>query len=158
MPVAQALCKAMTELSKYVVLKLSCRIFGGIPPPGCRCRSLSRIAGSQHAANLTVGHTSWGSDASACRQLQDVNAWPVLMVYSPAMFLQYGKKCTAEQWRQTRTSCFVTVQHRLWSTASKTLLCLHAGMRFPGADTTVKLRQDTTYIISITTQPAVAVT
>lgn len=30
-------------------------------------------------------------------------------------------------------------------------------MRFAGADTTVKLRQDMTYIISITTLPAVAV-
>mgnify|MGYP001810524139 CR=1 FL=1 len=33
-----------------------------------------------------------------------------------------------------------------------------AGMRFAGADTTVKLRQDTKYLISITTSPATAVT
>jgi hypothetical protein len=32
-----------------------------------------------------------------------------------------------------------------------------AGLRFAGADTTVKLRQDATYIISITTMPAVAI-
>lgn len=51
-----------------------------------------------------------------------------------------------------------TVHPSLLSVPSKTLLRLHAGMRFAGADTTVKLRQDTTYIISITTQPAVAVT
>lgn len=38
------------------------------------------------------------------------------------------------------------------------LWAVHAGMRFAGADTTVKLRQDTSYIISIITQPAVAVT
>jgi hypothetical protein len=30
-------------------------------------------------------------------------------------------------------------------------------MRFAGADTTVKLRQDMSYIISVTTVPAVAI-
>jgi hypothetical protein len=34
--------------------------------------------------------------------------------------------------------------------------CKSDGMRFAGADTTVKLRQDAPYLISITTLPAVA--
>jgi hypothetical protein len=41
--------------------------------------------------------------------------------------------------------------------SKKTVCCKSDGMRFAGADTTVKLRQDMSYIISITTVPAVAI-
>eukprot|EP00879_Flechtneria_rotunda_P018023 GHRR01018889.1.p2 GENE.GHRR01018889.1~~GHRR01018889.1.p2 ORF type:complete len:225 (+),score=73.66 GHRR01018889.1:1889-2563(+) len=41
--------------------------------------------------------------------------------------------------------------------SKKTACCKSDGMRFAGADTTVKLRQDMSYIISITITPAAAV-
>jgi hypothetical protein len=53
-------------------------------------------------------------------------------------------------------SCRVSI-HITEQDSKKAVCCKSDGMRFAGADTTVKLRQDMSYIISITTVPAVAI-
>lgn len=95
---------------------------------GCRCRSLSATAGSRCAARVMVSRFS---------AFQASLQQPVETVHKHAH------------------AAATTFNSRL-ALLCPALAC--AGMRFAGADTTVKLAQGKTYIISVTTQPAVAVT
>lgn len=79
--------------------------------------------------------------------------WPWVLVCSRFASAHVSK--TLQCWQHK-----AVLQTRLYALNFEMGLCCncHAGMRFAGADTTVKLQQDKTYVISITTTPAVAVT